>query len=745
MLNVRKWSFVLLVFAATAPTALAQRGWRDASHIIVPQSRGFAMRPGNPEIQVTGVRAEVRILDRTATTRLDISVHNPGPRPAEAVLLLPVPDGAAVSRFLFQGAASEPTADLLPKDEARRTYDAIVAKTRDPALLEFAGYALVRSSVFPVPAQGDQKVSLTYEHLLEGDGARADYRIPRSESLAVKVPWEIEVDLTATASIASVYSPSHPLESVELSPKHHRVRVPRSAQSEVGPFLLSFVSTNEGIGASLFAYPDPAGGGGYFLLMAGLPQPSSKEVRSLAREVTLVIDRSGSMAGGKLDQALSASLQVIEGLQENETFNILDYSNEVAAFSPRPVLRTERAIETVREYLKSLKPGGGTNIHDALVEALRQPPSEGRLPLVFFLTDGLPTIGQTSEVTIRELAEKANPFERRIFTFGVGEDVNVPLLDHIAENSKAKSVYVLPGEDVETKVAQVYKQLWGPVFAGLQYAMLDAEGKESTRVVRDPMPSELPDLFEGDQLVLLGRYLGQEPLRFQLSGNFRGKSRRFRFDFDLDKATTRNAFVPRLWASRRIAELVDEVRQSGAEGLSEVERQKMRELTDEIVHLSTRFGILSEYTAFLALEGTDLSQWDLLVTGCAFNLDQRAVNSRSGRAAVVQGLNNVQQRGQQWLNYSNRYLGDDLAQVQHTTIQQVCDRAFLNRGGQWIDTRLIAEQKALEATEVIEFGTPEHQALLETLQGEGRQAVLSLEGEVLLEHGGRNVLVRNRR
>ncbi len=740
----RTWGRAGLAVLALAFTATAQTDWGRASHVVVPQSRAFSLDAQNGQIQLTSVQAQVRLLDRTARTTLDIAVHNPGGRPAEAILLLPVPERAVVSGFLFEGAASEPTARLLPADEARRTYDSIVAKVRDPALLEFAGYALIRSSVFPVAPGGNQRVRIIYEHLLGGEGARVDYRLPRSESLRARVPWEIDVDLTSTAPIASLYSPSHPLETVELSAKRRRVRLPRSAQTDPGAFLLSWVA-GEGVGASMFAYPDPSQGGGYFLLMAGLPQPTGQEVRAIRREITLVIDRSGSMAGGKLEQSLAAALQVVEGLEDGETFNILDYSNEVAAFSPRPVLRNERSIASARVYLKALRPGGGTNIHDAMLEALRQPPSEGRLPLVFFLTDGLPTIGQTSEVVIRELAEKSNPFHRRIFTFGVGDDVNAPLLDHIADGSKAKSTYVLPSEDVEVKVAQLYRQLYGPVFADIQLETLDEQGELTTRVVRDPMPTTLPDLFEGDQIVLLGRYLGEGPIRFRLAGNFRGEARRFRFDFDLESATTRNAFVPRLWAGRRIAEMVNEVRQAGANGLAVTANPKTKELTDEIVRLSTRFGILSEYTAFLATEGTDLGSWDTLVTACELNLNDRAINTRSGRGAVVQSFNNVQQREQSWLNYSNRYLADNLESVQHTGIQQVCDRAFLRRGNQWIDSRLVADQASLEPAEVIDFGSPEHRQLIEVMAAQGRQAVLSLQGEVLIQHEGRNILLRNHR
>ncbi|MHC4931065.1 MAG: VIT domain-containing protein, partial [Planctomycetota bacterium] len=614
----------LLLALLWGPPALAQDPNRilevRVSHIIVPQTRSWRLTSAAQPIRIEGVKAHVQILEQAATTTLDIALRNPSPRLAEAVLLLPVPDGAAVHGFDFQGQAAEPTAQLMRKEEARRLYRSIVARTRDPALLEFAGMGLVRSSVFPVPPNGTQRVRLSYNHLLQADQNRIDYILPRSEALEVNIPWEVVVDIKAKTPVATVYSPSHELALKRHAPRHLTLRVKEEGRMQPGAFRLSYLLERNGLSASLFAYPDPKIGGGYFLLLAGLPRQSADERRHVRREVTLVIDRSGSMAGGAMDQVRAAAQQVIEGLQDGETFNIIDYSNSVELFAAKPVLRTGESVARARAYLQALRPMGGTNIHDALVEALRQEPAPGMLPIVLFLTDGLPTIGRTSEVEIRSLVEKGNPLRRRIFTFGVGHDVNVPLLDRIAELSRAAPTYVLPEEDVEVKVAQVFRRLYGPVLADGRIETLDPEGRVTTQAVRELIPAALPDLFEGDQLVLLGQYRGSQPLTFRLNGSYLGKPRTFQFQFDLGSATTRNAFVPRLWASRRIAYLVDQIRQAGAlsgtrpavVGESVLDDPRLRELVQEILRLSTEFGILSEYTAFLATEGTGLTDWQKL-------------------------------------------------------------------------------------------------------------------------------------
>jgi Ca-activated chloride channel family protein len=272
----------------------------------------------------------------------------------------------------------------------------------------------------------------------------------------------------------------------------------------------------------------------------------------------------------------------------------------------------------------------------------------------------------------------------------------------------------------------------------------------TTRAVRELIPGRLPDLFEGDQLVVVGQYAGDEPLHFHLAGDFRGKRRAFEFRFDLSAASTRNSFVPRLWASRRIALLVDELRQAGANGPVTAAAPvpggadpRLKELVDEIVRLSTEFGVLTEYTAFLATEGTDLGDWRRLVDTCGGELDRRAVQNRSGGWAVAQGRNVQAQREQTCLNATNRYLDENQNHVEITGVQQVCDRGMFQRGTRWIDGRLVAARAALTPDRVVELGTPEHARLVDALVAQGRQALLSLPGEVLIAVEDCNVLVRN--
>lgn len=764
-----------IVGGPQTPAMTADGFHSTASNLIIPQARVYALRAQAQLIQISEVAADIRIVQQVATTTLDVGLTNPTGRQQEAEMLIPVPEGAVLRGFIFAGSASEPTAKLLPKAEAKSVYRSIVSKLKDPALLEFAGFNLVRSSVFPVAPHGTQRVRLIYEHILRADGNRIDYVLPRSESFeATATPWKISVRVQSKSAISAVYSPSHQVAVERAAPEHAMVRVAGEKKLDPGPFRLSYLVEGNGLTASLLAYPDARIGGGYFLLLAGVPANARASGPVIKREVTLVIDRSGSMQGEKIEQARAAALQVVEGLEAGEAFNIIDYSDSVARFATRPVIKNKETIAQARTYIKRLKASGSTNIHDALVEALRQPATAQMLPLTIFLTDGLPTAGETRETAIRNAVVAANTNKRRIFTFGVGFDVNAPLLTSIANTTRATTTFVFPNENVEAKVSQVFRRLSGPVLADPQLATLDAGGAVTTRAVRELLPAELNDLFEGDQIVLLGQYQDDDPLHFRISGNYLGAGRTFDLKFDLDKATTRNAFVPRLWASRKIARLIEVISEAGADNATSARAgyrgaglmnmsaampvrsagghhgapanasldPKMKELVDEIVRLSTEYGVLTEYTAFLALDGTDFSQRDALNEQARRSLVDNAQNTRSGMGGVTQSMNSSSQRTQSSGNRANSFYRQNMERVEITNVQQITDRTFFRRNNRWVDSSVLDREKNLTADQTIEFGTPEFYRLVDRLVSEGRQGILALPGEMLLSIDGKTILVK---
>ncbi len=740
-MKLRTISFLCTLLFTTV-SASAQD--MESVNVIIPQGRVICYpcpRPIPQPVQISGVSVNVNIQQQIATTTMEISLRNDAPRPQEAQMLVPVPDGATIRSFGFDGVSKEPNAKILPKAEAEAIYRSIVNKLRDPALLEFAGYNLVRSSAFPIQPNKIQKVTLVYENLLPADGERIDYVLPRSESFASQsIPWQITVEIDAKQPISTVYSPTHLITTTRVGKDRARISLGDNTRLEPGSFRLSYLTEKNGLTATLLAYPDASIGGGYFLLLAGVPATRPEKSVSIKREVTIVIDRSGSMAGEKIEQARAAALQVVNALEDGESFNIIDYSDSVASFAEKAVVKNSTTIEEARAYIRRIRDGGGTNIHDAMIEALRPQPTAKTLPLVLFLTDGLPTVGERSEAGIRNAVKNANKFNRRIFSFGVGFDVNAPLLNAMATEARGASTFVLPKEDVESKVSQVFRRLSGPVLSDPKLTMFDPKGEITTRAVKDLLPNELNDLFEGDQLVLLGQYQGEAPLRFKINGNYLGTPRSFEFKFNVDNATTRNSYVPRLWANRKIAYLIDQIRQMGADRNQSSGRTK--ELVDEIVRLSTKFGILTEYTSFLATEEAAR----LSVAGrnsiALDGVQDNAMKIRSGAGAVSQEMNVNAQKSQATMNRSNTFYDQKMKRVEINSVQQIADRTFFRRNNQWIDAQLMEGDKAIKADIEIEFGSEAFDKFVTQLVKEGRQGILALGSDTLLMLDGVTVLIK---
>lgn len=678
-------------------------------------------------LSVSQIEARIAVTGQLATTELILSFHNPGTRGMEGRALLPVPPSAVLKSFGMEGGGKELAAELLPRGEARRIYDEIVRRLKDPAILEFAGLGAVKTGVFPVPAGQTVRVRLVYEELLPVDGDRVDYVLPRTQAIRAEAPpWKISLSWQEQAGIRTLYSPSHPLVTTRTSGK--QVSFTLDGRINPGPLRVSILKRRSPRAAASFLSYPANDDEGYFLMLLSPPEAPAEEAGKprLKREVTLVLDRSGSMAGTKLKQARAAARQVLGGLEDGERFNLITYNEAVERFATEPVALNAELRGQAHQFLDRLRVSGGTNLAGALQAALAQGTRQGFLPMVLFLTDGLPTIGETSESEIREIASTQNRHQRRLFTFGVGVDVNTPLLARLADDSRAVPTFVLPGEDVEVKVARVFRRLSGPVLESPQLTVAGAPGRLS-----DVLPSRLPDFFAGDQVVVTGRYLGAEPLELILSGNDGGGEKRERFVFRPTRKRDHD-FVPRIWATRRIAVLSEALRDLGADasmhGLTgnapSVHDPRVRELVDEIVRLSTEHGILTEYTAFLAREGEVFGSREQQNETAAANYVGRALQARSGKAGVNQDLNLNRWKNAGTADKFNRWVNADLQEEEVTRVQQIGQKTFYARGKDWIDAGAVTASEA-EVT-LVDIGSPKFFEFVDRLVALNQQSALAL-------------------
>ncbi|MBN2131459.1 MAG: VWA domain-containing protein [Sedimentisphaerales bacterium] len=745
----RPCRLIVLLLWLPAGMALGQTDVVSPDNVLVPQSRfyGFSRR-GEPTIRINGVKAHIQMSeDTTATTTLIVELENMSATEQSAELLIPVPTDVALLDMQY-GLENLPLAGhVRTKTEATAMLAQMVVDVNDPALMEFVDAGLIHSDSFGIAGAGTTTVSLSYEQTLQIRGNRVDYLLPRSEWILYTVPWDITVTIQASGPLSTVYSPSHRIDVQRDDRNGAVVTAVTDSSTMAGPFQLFYLLEDvQGFTCSVLNYPSTEFDGGYFLFLAGLPTNVAGDGDDIKRELTLVLDRSGSMRGIKIEQVKQAARQVIDGLADGEAFNLITYNAQIDTFNEEPLLKNESTQQAAFSYLETISASGLTNLHGALETALLQEPTEGFLPLILFLTDGLPTTGETREVQIRDLVLSSNPYNRRVFTLGVGYDLNAPLLDGLAEHSLGRSIFVSPEDGVDVAITDVFATFSRPLFTDLGICSVSTEGIPGTRRTYNVLPFAIPDLFQGDQLVLIGQYVGQEPFLFEINGNYRNQLRPFFCPIEPPDGSGKRGFVPRLWSSRVVAQIINEIRQLGADPEITIYSERFWDLSVAMVDLSLTYGILTEYTAFFGDGSVDLLKYgDLLHFGW-LDLYDRAIKARTGKAAVNQSLNLGILKSQKVLNRDNLYLDHNMDEVRTTTIQHINDAALYYDywTGIWIDSPLLLpaeEPNAPLETVTVEFGTPEFTELASRLALQGRQGCLAMPQDVALWEGGNVVRV----
>ncbi len=601
-----------------APVAQAQVD-RPIIYPPFPPPRPWPRPVLNQDLQLMAQSARVDVTGAVAHTRLSQTFQNTTNNRIEGTYVFPLPEGAAVSGFAMTVNGKRVEAEILNGDRAREIYQGIVSKMRDPAILEFVDRNLIRAKIFPIEPRAEQKVELEYSESLKADAGSFRYVLPlRLPVGGAAQSASVDVKITSPLGIRAVYSPTHAVDIKrdgntarvsgewgwkypEPQPVAMRGDAPRG--KDMGgadrDFVLYYTTATEKISVNLVTH-QIGDDDGYFMLLAA-PDAAVAPKEIAAKDAIFVVDTSGSMEGDKIEQARRALLTLLGNLNPDDRFNVITFSSDVRTFRDAPVAASKGNVEAAREFVKGIKAVGGTNINDALLEALKMLKNEGRPQQVVFMTDGQPTVGETSIEQILKNVRQANAAgaerdkrerdldtKSRLFVFGVGFDVNTRLLDTLAEDNRGASDYVLPQEDIEQKVGALYAKIAYPVLANPR---LDWGGMK----VYDVYPKRLPDLFKGTQVVVFGRYEGKaKTAKIQLIGDSMGREERIAGQGDWNDEDNRNDLLPRLWATRKVGYLIDDARRSG--------RPVDGEVREEIIKLSKKYGIVTPFTAGLITE-----------------------------------------------------------------------------------------------------------------------------------------------
>lgn len=536
-------------------------------------------------VQIRSHRAEIAIAGPVARVEVEALFHNPNFRRIEGEYFFPIEPDAVVRDFAMTVDGKEMKAELLEADKARKIYEEIVRRQKDPALLEFAGTRMLRARIFPIEPRADVKVRLVYTQVVRADAGLFHLRYPLRSARPEKGKigqLSLRATLRADTPIRLFYSPSHALDIVRKGESELVAGLEQKDATADRDVDLYWSLSADDVDISVVAWR-PRDEDGYFLL-ALAPKLRVTSERVVPKDIVFVFDRSGSMAGDKIRQARGALAYCLENLQPADRFAVLSFGTDVERLTDGLVEATPAAVRAAKEKVAAMGARGGTAIHDALLAALSLLKDSRRLAMVVFLTDGLPTVGPTSADEILAAARKANEQRARLFVFGVGFDLNTDLLDRLAEDNGGARQYVVEGEDLEVKVSSFFDKIVQPILSDVT---LSTDGVE----LRDIYPRRVPDVFAGGQVLLLGRYRGDGRRRVRITGRADDAVREFVAEADFDGRADAD-FLPALWAHRKIAFLLEEIRLRG----------KNRELEEEIVALGKRFGILTPYTSFLITE-----------------------------------------------------------------------------------------------------------------------------------------------
>ena len=539
-------------------------------------------------------RVNVEITDQIARTSIEQIFVNEGSRAAEGTYVFPLPAGVTISDLVMIIDDVPIEAQILERDEARAIYDQIVRELRDPALLEYVGTNAIQASVFPIPPGDERKLVIEYTQLLTVENGLVNYVYPLKTRHISPLPvgsLSISVSVDSNDEISNVYSPTHPIAVDQRSDTQFVAGFETSNTRETNDFSLYYGLASDEVNLNLLTYREGANEDGFFTLLVS-PPVEINEDRIIPKDVVIVLDQSGSMFGDKWNQARDAAKFVLDNLNTEDRFNIVVFSTGVRVFSTE--MQSPNEASEAKTWLDSLEAIGGTNIDEALSTALDMADAN-RQTVVLFLTDGLATEGETETAAILENTAETISENVRIFTFGVGDDVDTFLLDTLSQDYRGAGVYVRPLERIDEEVGSLYNKISAAVLTNLE---LTFDGIDVYDVYPDI--NSLPDLFVGTQLVIVGRYRGSAAdVTLSLSGKVEDEVQTFVYsDLDFRSNAGGEALIPRLWATRRIGDLMNSIRLNG----------ENPELVDSIVRLSIRYGIITPYTSFLITEDDIFTQ-----------------------------------------------------------------------------------------------------------------------------------------
>lgn len=668
-------ALMCLLELCVAKTAAAQGfliepgGPRPLPRVVFPHLPPRPHAPREIPYTIESEEIDAAINGSVAEVSVSQTFKNEGSATVETAFVFPIPYDGAIDSMTLLVDGKELPATLVDKDEARKQYEEIVRKAKDPALLEWIGDGLYRTSVFPIPAGETRTVSIRYTQLLRVDSGLVEFLFPMSAAKYTSKPIKkvaFTLSITGDAEIKNVYSPTYDVVVDRLGKTAVNASCTLENIVPSADFRLFFDQSADDVSAKIVSYRPDDADDGYFILLAS-PKIVDENAAPIPRTVVFCLDVSGSMSGGKIVQARDSLKFVLSRLRAEDKFNVVLFGTDVKSFKEELQPCTEEIRAEALAYADVVRASGSTNIEKALrrsFDLLNSDESDAPKYLVF-LSDGEPTTGETNEMNLAALARDTNKLRARFFSFGLGYDVNARLLDRFVHDGRGRGEYVKPEENIEDRVAAFYNSIDAPVFANVEFTFALADAPDKKYVANRVYPADSVDLFAGEQLVMVGRYSEPGNVRINAKGKVRERDEEKTFEgsFTSKSSDATNAFVERLWALRRIGEIIDELDLNG----------KNDELLKELVDLSKKHGVMTPYTSFLARENTDLNALAANAAAADAAFSQIA-SSSSGMMGVMQRSAKQGMRGVSNLNGAQtQAIADSNAMMESAAVDSNAD------------------------------------------------------------------------
>lgn len=640
---------------------------------ILPSPRIKRMPPRH--LTLNYHRVYVNIEDQMATTRIEEEFHNPNNMIYEGVYYFPIPKGAVITKFFIYENGKKIEGEILKAQDARRIYTSIVRRMKDPGLLEWFNSSTYRVRIYPIPALQNKKIVVEYTEMLNIENNLIKYTYPlKIEKLSRQAIKEVSIqcNIKSKDPLKNIYSPSHDISISDRTEHYALITFEKNNLLPQKDFTLYYSVSSEDVGINLITYKKNGDDGYFAALFAPKIKLDKKDI--VSKNIIFIFDRSGSMSGKKIIQAKAGLKFCIEHLNKNDNFNIIAFSDHQEIFSRGLVKNSKQNTNKAMDFIDEFSANGGTDIYSSLKQGLSF--FKGRSQnYIIFLTDGLPTVGIRNIGKILDMVKKNNSTNTKMFVWGVGYDVNTHFLDKLANNNHGFSQYVEPNEDIEVKISNFYSKIQNPFLTNIAF---NVEGIDTY----DIFPKSLPDLFAGSQLVVFGRYKGNGNGILQLSGYLNNKKVTLKKRFALSELNNDSEIISYIWASRKIGYLTEQVRLN-----------RNKELIDEIIRISKKFGILTEYTSFIARADA------IHASPKTYNEDFNAIavpamEETKGRYAVKQSkkINKLKvAKAVQSNSYYNR-AGDKVYVNSLINIQQ---QSFVNNNGVWNTLEMKEKDKPL--------------------------------------------------